>query len=108
MDKYKRRIFLRSITGAAVATAAGIPLSLFGAVQKVDPKDPQAVSLGYIEDTTKVDKKKFPKHDVTQRCDNCQFYITAQEQGDMAPCTIFGGKAVAAKGWCSAWAKKTG
>jgi hypothetical protein len=107
MYKYKRRIILRSISGAAVAALAGVPLSLSGATQKVDPKDPQAVSLGYTEDTSKVDKNKFPKHDVSQRCNNCQFYAAAQESGGYAPCTIFGNKAVSAKGWCSAWAKKT-
>lgn len=106
MYKHKRRIILRSISTAAVASVAGIPLSLFGALQKVDPKDPQAVSLGYTDDTTTVDEKKFPKHDKTQTCSNCQFYQTAQQQGNLAPCTIFGGKAVAAKGWCSAWVKK--
>lgn len=105
---YKRRILLRSISTAAVASVAGIPLSLFGAAQKVDPKDPQAVSLGYTDDSGTVDEKKFPKHDKTQLCSNCQFYQTAQESGNRAPCTIFGGKTVAAKGWCSAWVKKAG
>lgn len=105
---HKRRVILISISTAAAASAAGIPLSVFAqALQKVDPKDAQAVSLGYTDDTTTVDKKKFPKHDPSQRCDNCQFYVTAKEAGDLAPCTIFGGKAVAAKGWCSVWAKKT-
>lgn len=104
---HKRRIILRSISTFAVASAAGIPLSLFAAAfQKLDPADPQAVSLGYTEDTTTADKKKYPKHDNSQVCSNCQFYQTAQEQGDYAPCTIFGGKGVAAKGWCSAWVKK--
>jgi hypothetical protein len=104
----KRRIILRSISTFAVVSAAGIPLSLFAKVQKIDPKDPQAVSLGYTDDTTKVDPKKYPKHDKSQMCSNCQFYQTAQQEGNIAPCTIFGGKGVAAKGWCSAWAKKTG
>jgi hypothetical protein len=103
---HKRRIILLSISAVATASAAGIPLSALAALQKLDPKDPQAISLGYTDDTTKVDKKKYPKHDPSQRCDNCQFYVKAQEAGNIAPCTIFGGKAVAAKGWCSAWVKK--
>jgi hypothetical protein len=106
MYKHKRRILLRSMSYVAVATATGVPLSIFAQLQKVDPKDPQATSLGYTDDTKTVDKKKFPKHDPSQRCDNCQFYLTAKESGGLAPCTIFGGKAVAAAGWCSAWAKK--
>lgn len=104
---HKRRVILISITTAAAASAVGIPLSVFAqALQKIDPKDPQAVSLGYTDDTTKVDKKKFPKHEPSQQCNNCQFYVTAKEVDNLAPCTIFGGKAVAAKGWCNAWAKK--
>lgn len=103
----KRRIFLRTISAAAAVTASGLPLSAFSApLQKLDPKDPQAVSLAYTDDTATVDAKKFPKHDKSQECSNCQFYQTAQAANNMAPCTIFGGKAVAAKGWCSAYVKK--
>jgi|SRR3569623_80990 len=103
----KRRIFLRSISAAAAVTASGIPLSAFSApLQKLDPKDPQAVSLAYTEDTNTVDAKKYPKHDKSQQCSNCQLYQSAQAANNMAPCTIFGGKAVAAKGWCSAYVKK--
>jgi hypothetical protein len=104
---HKRRVILLSISAVAVASAAGIPLSALAALQKVDPKDPQAAALGYTDDTTKVDKKKYPKHEPSQTCSNCQFYVAAQEESNLAPCTILGGKAVAAKGWCSAWAKKT-
>lgn len=103
----KRRIVLRSISAIAVVSSTGISLSAFSAkLQKVDPKDPQAVSLGYVDDSKTVDKKKYPKHEDSQLCSNCQFYQTAQEENKMAPCTIFGGKAVAGPGWCSAWAKK--
>lgn len=106
MYKYKRRILLRSISTAAVATVAGIPVSLFAAPQKVDPKEAQAVSLGYVEDSKKADNKKFPKHDASQRCENCQFFMTAQQTEGYAPCSIFGNRLVAAPGWCSAWVKK--
>ena len=104
----QRRIMIRSISAAAVLSVAGIPLKVFAAPQKLDVKDPQAVSLAYTEDTTKVDKAKYPKHDATQMCSGCQFYQAAQEAGNFAPCTIFGGKGVAAKGWCSAYVKKAG
>jgi len=103
----KRRIILHSISAAAAASAAGIPLTSFSApLQKLDPKDPQAVSLAYTENTSTVDAKKYPKHDNSQVCSGCQLYQSAQAADNMAPCTIFGGKAVAAKGWCSAYVKK--
>jgi len=102
---HKRRIVLRSISTIAVVSAAGIPLSAF-ALQKVDPKEPQAVSLGYTDDSKTVDTKKYPKHDPSQTCDTCQFYQAAQQAGNIAPCSVFGGKGVAAKGWCSAYTRK--
>ncbi|MDB5761118.1 MAG: iron permease [Herminiimonas sp.] len=104
----KRRIVLRSISTVAAASAAGIPLSAFtqNKAQKLDEKDPQAVSLGYVDDTTRADKTKYPKHDNSQVCSGCQFYQGPASQ-PLAPCTIFGGKQVAAKGWCSAYVKKT-
>lgn len=70
----------------------------------VSETDPQAASLGYKADTTKVDAKKFPKHTAEQKCANCQLY-----QGKSAAsggCAIFAGKQVAASGWCSAYQKK--
>jgi hypothetical protein len=103
----KRRIVLRSISAAAAVSVTGIPLCAFAAIQKVDPKDPQAVSLGYTDNTKSVDQSKYPKHEATQMCSNCQFFQSAQESGKIAPCTIFGGKGVAAGGWCSAYLKKT-
>jgi hypothetical protein len=108
----KRRVVLRSISTFVAVSAAGIPLSVFAQAPaqknapKLDEKDPQAVSLGYKLDTTKVDQKKFPKHDVSQVCSNCQFF-QGSAKDPWAPCTVFNGKLVANKGWCSAWVKKT-
>src|SRR5258706_8882925 len=102
----KRRTVLRSISILATASVTGIPLSVFAEAQKVGENDPQALSLGYKHDTTKVDQKKFPKHDVNQQCGNCQFY-QGKATDPWGPCTIFNGKLVAAKGWCSAYAKKS-
>ncbi len=102
----KRRIVIRSMTAIAAASVTGIPLELLAAIQKIDLKDPQAVSLGYTDNTKTVDQAKYPKHDATQKCSGCQFYQTAQEAGKIAPCTIFGGKGVSADGWCSAYVKK--
>jgi hypothetical protein len=70
----------------------------------VDEKDPQAVGLNYKADATKVDKAKAPKYAAGQNCGNCALY-----QGGSAAsggCPLFAGKQVAAKGWCTAWAKK--
>jgi hypothetical protein len=38
------------------------------AAPPVDEADPQAKSLGYRKDTTKVDDKQYPKHTAAQKC----------------------------------------
>ena len=84
---------------AAPAPAAG------GLLPLVDEKEPQAVALSYVNDPTKIDKTRVPKYEAGQLCSNCSLYQGgAAEQG---PCTLFPGKHVASKAWCSAWVKKT-
>ncbi len=73
--------------------------------KRVEENEPQAQQLGYKHDATKVDKAKFAKFQANQTCSNCNFY-KGQAAGPWGPCDIFGGREVAAKGWCSAWVKK--
>ena len=97
---HPRRVFLMAIAATSAVLTTGVR-----AQTKVDEKDPQAIALGYVADTTKVDAKKYPNHAATQACSNCALY-----QGKPADaaggCPLFAGKVVSAKGWCSAWAKK--
>jgi len=95
----------RSFMLRAVATSCLLGVVQTEAFANVDESDPLAVALGYKEDTTKVDSAKYPNHAASQQCSNCK-----QFQGKPADrsggCTLFGGKDVAAKGWCSSWVKK--
>ena len=72
---------------------------------QLDEADPAAAALGYRNDTTQVDSAKYPQHEPTQVCADCR-YFQAKTGSDWGPCTIFGGKAVHAKGWCAAYAVK--
>ena len=104
MNHSNRRTFMLQI---AAATGTALAATGARAQAKVEESDPQAVALGYKQDTTKVDAKKYPKHDVSQKCSTCQLY--QGKAGDATgPCPLFAGKVVAAGGWCSAWAKKAG
>lgn len=99
-----RRHFIR------IAACSGVALFAAGEVLAADPptvdeKDPQAAALGYVSDASRVDKAKYPKYAAGQVCGNCQFY-QGKPGTAAAPCAVLGGKNVAAKGWCSAWAKK--
>lgn len=97
-----RRRFVQIVPAALLAAGHGAHAQQ---PAMVDEKDPQAVGLGYVADASKVDKAKYPKYAPGQFCDNCQLY-TAAGNAKSGPCSIFGGKHVAAKGWCSVWVKK--
>jgi High potential iron-sulfur protein len=87
-----------SIVAAPVAQAQS-------AGPKLEESDPQAVALGYQQDTGKVDAKKYPNHVAAQDCANCQLF-QGKANDPTGPCPLFAGKQVAAGGWCSAWNKK--
>lgn len=86
------------ITGAAVSSAAL-------AQAKLSQSDPTAKALGYSEDATKVDTKKYPTYKTGSVCANCTLY-SGKVGAATGPCGAFGGKLVSAKGWCMAWVKK--
>lgn len=100
-----RRTFAgRAVTGTCVI--AIVPAAAWAAVH-AEESDETSVALGYKHDTKNVDKKKYPKHDVSQRCVNCAMWQGAAAD-PWAGCAMFGRKHIAAQGWCLAWAKKPG
>ena len=108
--KTERRKFLSLLAFApplALALRAGDSSAQqkAGAMPRLDESDPQAQALGYKHDASKVDKKKFASFKEGETCANCQ-HFTGKSGESWGPCAIFPGKQVAAKGWCSAWAKK--
>jgi hypothetical protein len=104
--KFPRRTVLKgALLGVAAIPAAALVARAEAAPAKVDPSEPQAKSLGYIEDATKVDPKANPNYKPGQHCANC---LQAQVKGtdEYIPCNIFPGKLVAADGWCKVWVKR--
>ncbi|HTE41206.1 MAG TPA: high-potential iron-sulfur protein [Steroidobacteraceae bacterium] len=102
-----RRRFMTTVGAAACALAlAGIvpEESQAAELPKVSETESLAVTMAYKADATKVDPKKSPTYKAGQTCLNCKLY--QGKAGDFGPCTLFAGKAVAAKGWCVAYAKK--
>ena len=97
MTSRRRFIAIVPMLGAAALARAQTPL--------VDPKDSQAVALGYTPDATKVDKAKYPKYAAGQACGGCALYQGAAAAS--GPCPLYPGKAVLAKAWCSAFVKRT-
>jgi len=79
------------------AQAKGLP--------QLAENDPQAAALGYRHDAKKVDGKKFANYKSGTDCDDCIQYEGKKGEA-WGPCKIFPGKAVNAKGWCSAFQPK--
>ena len=100
-----RRRFLIASTGL-IATSAGIAQVFAANTQRLDPKAPSAVALGYVANHQSVDTKRWPKKASAQgadaRCANCALFT---DNGGQGPCRIFKGQLVAANGWCNAWTK---
>jgi len=74
---------------------------------KLDPNDPTAMALLYVEDPATLDQSNpaAGRYQAGQTCANC---VQIQgDSGDFRPCAIFPGKVVAAAGWCSVWAPLT-
>ena len=67
--------------------------------------DSQAAALGYKHDAKKVDRKKFANYKPGQDCDDCSQW-EGKKNDAWAPCKIFPGKTVNAKGWCAAFQPK--
>ena len=104
MHKTNRRTFILQVASGGVAIAAS-QTTVQAAPARVLETDAQAVALGFKDDTTKVDKAKFPKHTSAEDCVACNFY-SGKAGAPLGPCSIFGGKDVPPKGWCSAFVKK--
>ncbi|MDH3608976.1 MAG: high-potential iron-sulfur protein [Gammaproteobacteria bacterium] len=99
------------LTGKLIAVAPLIPLiawkksSAAIELKKVTEDNLVANSLSYVNDTSQVDKKKFPKFEANQICANCHFY-SGIEDSEWGGCSIIG-KLVKNTGWCRAWYVKS-
>ena len=103
MTQDNRRTFMFRIAAGAILGAPAAQAE--AAAPMVEETDPQAVALGYKQDTNKVDAKKYPSHQATQKCATCQLF-QGKPNDPTGLCPLFAGKQVAAGGWCSAWNKK--
>jgi len=85
---------LTANTGAAAAD-----------LQPLDPKDPAALALGFVDDVSKVDAAANPRYAPGQKCANCQQFL-AKPSDARGGCVLFPGKSVPAAGWCKVWREK--
>ena len=97
----RRKLLIHTLIGA---TAISVVKDSPAVSEKVNPADPAAKNLGYVEDANTVDAKKYPGFANGQSCANCS--LSVLPYGPVRQCRLFPGKIVLAKGWCSAWAKR--
>lgn len=88
--------------GAQERRRGAAPAAGGGAMPMVDPKDPVAKAVKYIEDHTKTPESK------GNTCITCGFYAKKEMRDgkEVGTCTIFAGKLVVGNGWCASWNKK--
>jgi|SRR5579883_2236011 len=104
-DRFSRRDALGVLAAAGGALLLR-PAAALGqakpATDRVDPSDPAARALGYVETAAAVDRKRFPTFIEGSSCENC-LQLEGSPGPSYRPCKIFNGKKVAVAGWCSAW-----
>ncbi len=97
-----RRDFVKTLAlGAAAAAVLPCPRSQ-AAYAKLGVNDRAARELGYVEDASHVDTKKYPAYVPGSTCDNC-LQLQGKPGESYRPCALFPGKLVAVSGWCSRW-----
>ena len=105
----KRREFLKfgslTVVSLAAMTRAVHAPAQAKALPHLAESDAQATALGYKNDAKKVDAKKFANYKAGLDCDDCVQFEGKKGEA-WGPCKIFPGKAVNAKGWCSAFQPK--
>lgn len=102
MTEKTRRIFmLRTLPAGAVLAFQGaiVPATATASpTNAVKETDPYPKSMGYRLNTADVDKSKFPRHDVSQKCSGCQLY-TADPGDATGQCSFFN-RTVVPNAWC--------
>ena len=96
-----RRRFIK----VALVGAAGLQIAALGraataaALPHRDEADGSAKALAYAHDAATVAADL--RGGENRVCSTCRFYI--KPAAEWGPCTLFPGKAAAAKGWCKGW-----
>ena len=98
---HRRTFMLRAVAATAVLGSARLQ-----AAEKEETSDEPVLetdsypkSMGFRIDTAKVDQVKFPRHDVSQHCSECQLF-SGKAGEPTGHCSFYGGRVVPVNGWC--------
>jgi High potential iron-sulfur protein len=98
MYQHNRRTFMLQVVAGTSALVA-LPARPEEEPVKLTEADPYAHSMGFRTDTAQVDQAKFPRHDVSQHCSECQLF-SGKPGEPIGPCSFYGGRLVPINGWC--------
>ena len=96
MHTSPRRVFLlQAIAGITALGAQGHAQAQADAVKETDayPK-----SMGFRLNTANVDQAKFPRHELSQKCSECQLF--SGKAGEATGTCSFFKRVVPIDGWC--------
>jgi hypothetical protein len=98
-----RRALVKNLAIAAgAATALPRRTSSAAEPQRLDVKDPAAAAVGYVENAAQLNVKKYPSYVKGSTCENC-LLLQGASGAAYRPCSLFPGKVVSVRGWCSGW-----
>jgi hypothetical protein len=105
----RRAVVKGGLLLSAIVPALGLIGNSTGAatadLPPLDPKDPAAVTLGFVDNVSKVDAAANPTYAPGQKCANCEQF-QGKPSDARGGCVLFSGKSVPAAGWCKVWRKK--
>ena len=99
----RRRLLRMGVAGIVAIPAAPLIFAPVAANDRVSEDDPEAQALHYRHDADDVDHEAFEEGQI---CANCLLY-SEPDASDWGPCEAFGGRHVAAAGWCNAWVPRS-
>ena len=101
--KINRRTFaIQSVLGTAGLAAADLTHAQAAMLLETNP---QASTLGYKADASKIESARFPKYAPGQKCAQCRLFRAREADAAVGSCAIYPGKLVSAEGWCNAFVK---
>ena len=95
-----RRAVLKALSLGAAAAAARPGRG--AEARGLSTEDTAAQALGYVENAAQVDPGKYPSYVQGNNCENC-LQLQGEPGSPYRPCSLFPGKLVAIRGWCSGW-----
>jgi High potential iron-sulfur protein len=102
MNVTRRRVIKNLSLAAGLSAGLTWRPVLCAEAPRLDVKDPAAAALGYVENVTQVDAKKYPEFVPGSSCENC-LQLQGTAGNNYRPCGLFPGKLVSVAGWCKSW-----